>query len=501
MIMNEQIYNLLKEIGPGKMSSTAYDTAWVARLGKIDWNLSSQALNWLCENQLPDGSWGAAKPFYYHDRVISTLAAMIALTHRGRRTQDRHQIEKGLLALESITGGATVGLAADPNGATVGFEMIVPTLVAEAENLGIIKQQGDRILGRMKTLREQKMSKLRGIKINRHLTPAFSAEMAGADGKNILEIENLQESNGSVGNSPSATAYFLSQFNTNQEVAFNYLRNAIRGRNGGSPFATPFDIFERAWILWNISLCENFMGDSEVHNLCKPYIQFLQKAWKPGDGVGFSTSYTPSDGDDTSITFESLARFGYLLDSDTLLEYESENYFRCYPLEANPSIGANVHMLGALKKAGFTKNHPAILKILRFLERHRISNRHWVDKWHISPYYITAHVIIAALEFNKDLCQKSIQWMIDTQKSDGSWGSFGFSTAEETSYCLQALIIWQKNFRDINVRNKIIIGTQWLEQHIEDQYPALWISKALYCPDLIVRSSILTALEMAKEID
>jgi len=499
--MNEQIKLLLKEIGPGKMSSTAYDTAWIARLGKTDWGLSSQALNWLCENQLPDGSWGAEKPFYYHDRVISTLAAMIALTHQGRRVQDRHQLEKGLLALENITVGATIGLAADPNGATVGFEMIVPILVAEAEKLGIIKQQGDRILGRMKTLREQKMSKLRGIKINRHFTPAFSAEMAGTDGKTLLDIENLQESNGSVANSPSATAYFISQLKMNKETAFNYLRNAIKDRNGGSPFATPFDIFERAWILWNISLSKNFIEDKEIQNLCQPHIHFLKEAWKPGNGVGFSKCYTPSDGDDTSITFEALARFNYLLDSDTLLEYESENYFRCYPLEANPSIGANVHMLGALKKAGFAKNHPSILKILHFLERNQIANKYWIDKWHISPYYITAHIIIAALEYNKELCQKSIQWMIDTQKSDGSWGSFGFSTAEETSYCLQALIIWQRNFRGSNLKNKIIIGTRWLEQHLGDPYPALWISKALYCPDLIVKSSILTALEMAKEID
>ena len=38
MNINEEIQKLLKETGPGKMSSTAYDTAWVARLGEIDWN-------------------------------------------------------------------------------------------------------------------------------------------------------------------------------------------------------------------------------------------------------------------------------------------------------------------------------------------------------------------------------------------------------------------------------------------------------------------------------
>src|SRR3990172_336962 len=203
------IQNLLEEIGSGNMSSTAYDTAWVARLGEIDWDLSSNALNWLCEHQLPDGSWGAEKPFYYHDRVISTLSAMIALTYRGRRARDRAQIENGLLALDRITSGATQGLQADPNGATIGFEMITPSLVEEAEKLGIIKKQGERILGRLSELRKLKLQKMMGHKINRHVTMAFSAEMAGLDSQDMLDVNNLQEENGTVGHSPSATAYFV----------------------------------------------------------------------------------------------------------------------------------------------------------------------------------------------------------------------------------------------------------------------------------------------------
>src|SRR5512134_811883 len=151
--MNDLITKLIDEIGPGNMGSTAYDTAWAAHLGEIDWNLSSHALAWLVENQLPDGSWGAPAPMYYHDRVLCTLAAMIALSYRGRRGHDKVQVDKGKLALERIVGGATLGLQSDPNGATVGFEMIAPTLSAEAEKLGIIKPQGDRILGRLSKLR------------------------------------------------------------------------------------------------------------------------------------------------------------------------------------------------------------------------------------------------------------------------------------------------------------------------------------------------------------
>ncbi len=186
------IHQLLKDIGPGKMASTAYDTAWIARMGDVDWELSSQAMNWIYENQLPDGSWGASEPFYYHDRVISTLAAMIALTYSGKRIQDHKQIERGLLALERIVAGANRGLHADPNGATVGFEMIAPTLVAEAESLGIIKTQNNNILSQLSRLRKAKMAKLAGQKINRQITPAFSAEMTGKDMLNMLDTDNLQ---------------------------------------------------------------------------------------------------------------------------------------------------------------------------------------------------------------------------------------------------------------------------------------------------------------------
>ena len=498
MDIKEETQKLLIEIGPGQMSSTAYDTAWVARMAEIDSELSNQALEWICENQLKDGSWGAKEIHYYHDRVISTLAAMIALTHRGRRTQDKIQIERGLQALERITSGATQGLAADPNGATVGFEMIVPSLVTEAEDLGIIKQQGDRILGRMKHLREKKMKKLAGLKINRYYTPAFSLEMAGTDGQEILDLENLQESNGSVANSPSATAYFAHKVKIGKESALRYLNETIKNRNGGAPFASPFNIFERAWVLWNISATPSLAKDSDIKKQLEPHVQFLKKAWRPSQGVGFSNEYTPCDGDDTSVTFDVTARFSEPLDLQTLMSYEDEEYFRCYHLEVNPSIGANIHMLSALQQAGLDGKHPAIIKIVDFLNKTIQPDGYWIDKWHISPYYTTAHAIIACKDLDKALCQKAIKWIIRTQNANGSWGSFGNSTAEETAYSIQALMIWKLNGNDIP-QHKINIAAHWLKNNGNVKYPPLWISKALYCPHLVVRSTILSALALCEE--
>ena len=485
------INELLKVMGKGHMANTAYDTAWIARLNEVDSRMSNDALEWICENQLPDGGWGVESPFYYHDRVISSLAAMIALNSRGRRAYDRTQVERGLIALERITSGATQGLKGDIRGATVGFEMIVPTLVSEAEKMGIIKQQGDRILGRIRRQRAVKMEKLKGLKINRHITASLSIEMAGTDSLHYLDSDSLQEPNGSVGNSPSATAYFALHVRPGDLKALDYLRSIVNG--GGAPFVAPFDVFERAWILWNLSLVN--LGDQN-NDLVKEHLDFLDSRWVNGRGISFTTDSMLFDSDDTSVTFEVLARLGRYKDIDAILSYQEENYFRCYPFEVDPSIGANLHILGAFRQVGFQKEHPSVQKIIRFLISTRERGGYWFDKWHISPYYITSHAVITCRGYDDDLCEGAVNWMLSTQKADGSWGFFGFSTAEETAYCIQALIFWQKSGGKFPVA-RLELAVQWLKRHAEPPYPWLWIGKTLYYPELLVQSSILSALALA----
>jgi halimadienyl-diphosphate synthase len=490
----DEIKELLKQIGPGRMSSTAYDTAWVARLGEIDPVLSNRAMEWICDNQLRDGSWGARDIYYYHDRVICTLAAMIALNYRGRRMHDKTQIERGLEALEKVTSGATEGLASDPNGATVGFEMIVPTLVTEAEKLGIIKQQGDRILGRMSQMRLKKIEKLAGIKISRLVTPAFSSEMAGLDGQAMLDVENLQESNGSVGNSPSATAYMALYLKQNDSASINYLHKWISS-SGGTPDVAPFDIFEPAWILWNISLLSTL--DEKWVSLFQPHLDYLYSHWHDENGIGHASEYTPKDSDDTGLVFELLSRFNYKVDIKSVLHYEEAAYFRCFALESNPSVSANIHVLGALRQAGFDHNHPSVQKVLGFLNSTQLETGSFLDKWHASPYYATSHAIIACQGYDNDLCQKGIEWITQNQNEDGSWGHYK-PTAEETAYAIQALCIWKRSKKSVT-SDSIQRGIDWLTQHADAPYEPLWIGKALYCPELVVRSAILSALELAKE--
>lgn len=488
--MTTLITKLIDEIGPGHMPSTAYDTAWAARLGDVDPTITHHALAWLAKNQLPDGSWGARAPMYYHDRVVCTLAAMIALAYSGHREQDKEKINNGRLALERIVSGATGGLQADPNGATVGFEMIVPTLAAEAERLGLIKHQGNRILGRLSRLRTKKLQYLQSNAISRYVTMAFSAEMAGTDGRHMLDVENLQESNGSVGVSPSATAYFATYIKKGDEASLNYLRS-ITKPDGGFPNVAPFDVFEIAWALWNLS----FIPDLKKNGKLKPHLDFLSNAWQAKRGVGFAAGYSVKDSDDTGLVYDTLLRFGIEKDMASVLLYEEKDHFRCFDLEANPSISANIHVLGALGQAGLDAKNSSVRKIIRFLDKAKGLNPFWVDKWHSSPYYSTAHAIIASVGLANELVAESVDWVINSQNADGSWGTY-LSTAEETAYALQALWVWDETVAKVP-KATLRRGARWLHENMNKPYPPLWIGKCLYSPHLVIRSAVISALALA----
>lgn len=488
----QHIQELLGLIGFGKMSAVAYDTAWVARLGEIDSDLSGRALDWLAEHQLPDGSWGAEKPYYCQDRLIGTLSALIALSYRDQRAKYRSQIERGLLALETITDETATRLQSDFDGVTVGFEMIIPTLIAEAESQGLIKQRKDAILRRIQQQRQQKLARMKGKMVNRDVTLAFSSEMAGIDGQQMLDIENLQEENGSVGCSPSATAYFALQVKKGDQRALDYLHR-ISEETGGTPNVAPFDTFETAWTLWNINMLPVSIGSGE---LLVRHLNFLSQSWDRLKGAGFCSEYSVNDSDVSAMAFDTLSRYGVTKSLDVVLGYEEENWFRCYDLENDPSISANVHILNALRQAGYKRNHPSVIKILNLLQGISSSEGYWKDKWHISPYYTTAHAIIACASYANEVATDAVNWIMNTQNPDGSWGAFS-SSREETAYALQALWLWDQTVQHVPKKH-LRDGKKWLEDHQEHDTNSLWVGKCLYNPILVVDSAVATALNLVE---
>jgi len=96
-------------------------------------------------------------------------------------------------------------------------------------------------------------------------------------------------------------------------------------------------------------------------------------------------------------------------------------------------------------------------------------------------------------------CQTTIDWLVHTQRGDGSWGFFDRGTQEETAYALTALIHYART-HDLPAE-PIHRGATYLAQAHEGNrpYPPLWIVKCLYMPHDIVRSAILAALVLYEQ--
>ena len=469
--------------------STAYDTAWVARLAALGESMADDALNWLRENQLPDGGWGALQPYYHHDRLVSTLAAVATLNEMGDSSDQRRiQLAKGAVIR------ALAGLGADPAGETIGFELIMPPLLENARFNGKGVQDKLPDLTYLDEIRQRKLAALPIGKITRDYTMAFSSEMAGSDELRLLDASCLQESNGSVALSPSATAFCALYVSINEAEALNYLRDVVawQGDGGASPNVSPFDAFECSWVLWNLSLGGDLSDDE--NKVAAPHLEFLHNHWRHDAGIGFAVEYTPTDSDGTSVTLEVLKRFGRDVSSDPLIPFEGSNCFRCYPLEANPSVSVNIHVLGALRAVDHKMNG-AEMKILKFLRSRREADSYWIDKWHASPFYTTSHAVIALVGLEDAMVSAALDWISATQNKDGSWG-FYMPTAEETAYALQALCYAKLHGYPIDSES-VKNGRDWLLENDNGSYPPLWIGKCLYSPTYVVKSAILSALRMS----
>jgi halimadienyl-diphosphate synthase len=492
MDLEAEARELVRNLG-GRLGPSPYDIAWMARVpadggGAVRW---PDLVDWLIEHQWSDGSWGGAIR-YYHDRFLCTLAAMIALKEHGQSRTAEEAIERG----ERYIWHNLHRLRHDPK-ELVGFELIFPTLLTQARALGLNVPTNTCGYGRV---RAEKLRLLpEELLYSRDTSTAFSLEFLDvkADPDRLCR---LQGPNGSVANSPAATAYLVLQAGGSRR-ALEYLEEA-KALPKGVPAFYPFRTFETAWVLEHLAF-----GGLPLDTLVEPSIWEDLRASLSEEGVSMDPAFDIKDGDTTAVTLHVLALGGQMVDPMILHHFEKPGgrTFCTLHFERNASASTNAHALGALSlMPDYSHRQEVWDKVVAQLLADRVFDTYWVDKWHASPYYATSHVLItliSAQEPSLTDCLSSIEWLLHTQRDDGSWGCFDEGTAEETAYALLALLHCHRQVSAVDAE-VLKRGVSYLCLSIDLEagaYPELWIAKSLYAPESIVRAAILAAINLYQD--
>lgn len=478
----------------GRMNASPYDTAWMARLPSDHGSGARwpDLLDWLLEHQWADGSWGGAIS-YFHDRILCTLMAVIALRERAPGGRAAETIRRG----ERYIWRHLHYLHHDPV-ELVGFELIFPTLLALARTLGLDVPAHSCGYGSVRG------AKLRLLPMEAMYAPgtsvAFSLEFLGAKG-DPERLGGLVARNGAVANSPATTAYLMLQRGADGS-SLRYLER-MRRQPGGVPHFYPLRIFEVAWVLEHLTFGGFALTDGAV---VSPAVLDELEASVGERGVSMDPEFGIDDGDTTAVTMRMLALAGRHVDPQVLRCFEDPEtrIFRTFSFERNASVSTNAHSLEALAlMPGYPDRQEVWDRVVTMLLASRKYQSYWTDKWHASPFYATAHVLISLLQSNEPLiseCLDSIDWLVHMQRGDGGWGYFSQATAEETAYVLLTLLHFHQRFSSIDA-DVLKRGVAYLRGSCESTraHPDLWIAKSLFAPEGVVRSAILAAMYLYQE--
>ena len=247
------------------ITASVYCTAWVSMVAKpVDgrwvW-LFPSSFQYICDHQQNNGGWEGVDMV---DEIVNTLACLLSLK--------RHEkIEDGPSELTDRAAKAILFLNERllewdiTKTDRIAFEVLVPRILdlLEGENIRFQFPGREALL----KVKEAKMSKFRLEQLYERPSPMLYSLEAFIG---MIDFDKVKShlSNGSLFNSPAATAAYLMNISDWDDRAEIYLNNAVKNgrRNGEGAVACtyPSTSFEFSWVLFfdffvaDISQCAIF---------------------------------------------------------------------------------------------------------------------------------------------------------------------------------------------------------------------------------------------------
>nr|AGF69544.1 ent-copalyl diphosphate synthase [Salvia miltiorrhiza] len=372
--LRDAVRSMLRSMGDGEISISPYDTAWVALVADADGDRPQfpSSLHWISTNQLADGSWGDHATFSIFDRIINTLACVVALTSWDLHPDKTHKgilfIKKNIHRLEEE----------NVEHMPIGFEVALPSLIDIAKQLQIDIPSDTRGLREIYARREIKLKKIPSDILHQMSTTLLHS-LEGMPGLMWQKLLKLQSEDGSFLFSPSSTAFALQQ--TKDHNCLKYLTNHLIKFKGGVPNVYPVDLFEHLWAvdrLQRLGVSRYFQPEIEE---CVAYVY---RYWTE-KGICWARNSEIQDIDDTAMGFRLLRLHGYEVSADVFKHFESGGEFFCFKGQSTQAVTGmyNLYRAAQLIFPGENILEDAATFSAKFLQQKRANNE-LLDKWIIT---------------------------------------------------------------------------------------------------------------------
>lgn len=472
----------------------------IAAVSLVDGPQHKPCVQWLADHQRMPATWGALPETNWYDAYLSTYAAATAM-HNGGYTDLAEQALQALPALVHTDPGTLETLA-------------FGALVTALDNYR--SHRGWRLPSHpapVRTVAEREQDKWAAMRVWKHfLDPAWS--IAGYCAERVFADDTVdagaflhafQVANGSVANSPGASAFLLLELERRTAspapAGTGKLRHYLHTRRPPSiGYLDWVPHFSLAWA----AMFENELGvppdadPAAVDAMCAD----LERTAGRLCAVGETT--IPGDPDASSCALLAARFLGRTPPPSTGLDSHfdpDQGCYRTYLFEHNASLTTNIHMAAVLALEGRTQRLEQVLAWLTST----MADSPELCKWHVSPTYTLGELARVTARIDHALAPalttSAVDRLLTTQHPDGGWGVEA-STAEETGYAVLGLAAASGTAagRTQQSDHALRRAHAYLTRHEPTQVP-LWLGKNLYCLTPLVPVLHRTALRRIEQLD
>ncbi|MET8298759.1 hypothetical protein ABZW02_32650 [Streptomyces sp. NPDC005180] len=483
-----------------ELSPSVYDIAAVAL---VDGPQQAVCVQWLIEHRRTPTAWGAPPEVNWYDAYLSTYAAALALYNGGHRSL----AEPPLAALAAL-------VPQDPTGVleTLTFGGLVDALDRFCADHGWpVPRHPEPV----RAVVERERGKWRRMRSwDRFLDPhvsiaGYCAERVYGDDDidTAAFLEAFQAPNGSISNTPGASAFFLLDAQRRGEEVeepgrIERLRHYLHTCPVPVGYLDWVPHFTTAWTV----MFEDAAGT--VPTTKPAALDALCVDLQHPSGLLCTVSTLdgavtiPGDSDSTACAMLAARITGRQVPDSSRLDllYDpSQGCYRTFLFEHDPSVTTNIHMAAVLALEG---RHDRLTQVLLWLTQ-AVGEGRTLCKWHLSPLYALGELarVMAGIDhpLAGPLCVQAVERLLGMQNPDGGWGLHG-STAEESGYAIHGLAAAAGGHgRAYAPKTTDALGSA--HAYLTTRPPretALWLGKTLYCLRPLVPVLQSTALALTE---